>query len=144
MQLSLLMNYLVKYIAVPFIYLTFLLSKVHAGQAENLSSTEQSDKCLFPTKYYQKEHDNSDLNSLFDGCSKLLTYIKQTSFDDISLVFANPTLSTPMSYFGHTFLLFRKKESLNFSKVFSFSAITPENIPSVSYTHLTLPTIYSV
>jgi len=123
------MNYLVKYIVVPFIYLTFLFSKVHAGQADNLSFPEQSDKCLSPTKYYQKQHDNSDLYSLFNGCSKLLTYIKQSSFDDLALVFANPTLSTPMSYFGHTFLVFRKKESLNFSKVFSFSAITPENMP---------------
>ncbi|MGJ8692482.1 MAG: DUF4105 domain-containing protein [Thalassotalea sp.] len=101
--------------------------------ANNLSSSKDvEDKCLYPAKYFKETFLEQGLAETFKDCPSLATFIKQSAFDEAVIVFANPTLSTPMSYFGHNFLIFRKSESLNFSKVYSYSAVIPDGIPFIS------------
>ena len=53
---------------------------------------------------------------------------KELHFEDIYIAFVQPSLISPMSYFGHTFMVFKKNNSWDFSKTFSFTAIIPEKI----------------
>lgn len=55
-------------------------------------------------------------------------YKKQLALEDIYIAFVKPSLVSPMSYFGHTFLIFKKHGSWEFSKTFSFSAVIPSSI----------------
>jgi hypothetical protein len=57
-------------------------------------------------------------------------YKKQLALDEIYIAFVQPSLISPMSYFGHTFLVFKKRGTWEFSKTFSFSAIIPNHISS--------------
>ena len=52
---------------------------------------------------------------------------KELHFEDIYIAFVQPSLISPMSYFGHTFMVFKKNNSWDFSKTFSFTAVIPEN-----------------
>ena len=53
---------------------------------------------------------------------------KELHFEDIYIAFVQPSLISPMSYFGHTFMVFKKNNSWDFSKTFSFTAVIPEKI----------------
>ena len=55
-------------------------------------------------------------------------YKEQLALEDIYIAFVQPFLITPMSYFGHTFLIFKKHGTWEFSKTFSFSAVIPDHI----------------
>jgi hypothetical protein len=57
-------------------------------------------------------------------------YKKRLALDEIYIAFVQPSLISPMSYFGHTFLVFKKHGTWEFSKTFSFSAIIPNHISS--------------
>ena len=53
---------------------------------------------------------------------------KELHLEDIYIAFVQPSLISPMSYFGHTFLVFKKDSSWDFSKTFSYTAIIPAEI----------------
>ena len=55
-------------------------------------------------------------------------YKEQLALEDIYIAFVQPSLVSPMSYFGHTFLIFKKHGTWEFSKTFSFSAVIPNQI----------------
>ena len=110
------MNYLVNF------FIFFFITNVYASEFSE-KNIHLDKKCNSPVQFYASLKKPNDLAVLFRECPKLNKYIIQSKFDSILLAFANPTLSTPMSYFGHNFLIFKKKESLSFSKVFSYSAI---------------------
>lgn len=115
------MNYLVK----AFIFLCATYTSLTNAHIKSVNLN--AEKCTSPLSYYLSNTEQSKLLDVFSDCPRLYRYLKQNDFDYMSIVFANPTLSTPMSYFGHTFIVFNNKNSLNFSKVYSYSAIVPEN-----------------
>lgn len=90
------------------------------------------DKCISPLKTFKKTKTDQDLNVFFQECEELSTYLTNITFNEIYLGFANPSISSPMSYFGHTFLLFKKNDFIDFSKTLSYSAKIPENISFIS------------
>jgi hypothetical protein len=55
-------------------------------------------------------------------------YKEQLALEDIYIAFVQPSLISPMSYFRHTFLIFKKHGTWEFSKTFSFSAVIPNHI----------------
>ena len=57
-------------------------------------------------------------------------YKKQLDLEDVYIAFVQPSLTSPMSYYGHTFLVFKKQGSWEFSKTFSFTAVIPNKISS--------------
>lgn len=63
-----------------------------------------------------------------DECALLVNMVNSMDIEDVYLAYVHPSLSTPMSYLGHNFLVLKKKGTWNFSKVFGFSAIIPQDI----------------
>lgn len=72
--------------------------------------------------------DVSKKASILTAKVSLEQYKKELNLEDIYIAFVQPSLISPMSYFGHTFLVFKKYNSWGFSKTFSFTAVIPENI----------------
>lgn len=55
-------------------------------------------------------------------------YKQEIALEDVYIAYVHPSFISPISYFGHNFLVFKKKGSWDFSKVFSFSAVIPAKI----------------
>lgn len=72
---------------------------------------------------------HSDIDDLIDGIS-FQQYKEAISLEDIYIAYVQPSFISPMSYFGHSFLVFKKKNSWDFSKTFLFSAVIPSDITS--------------
>ncbi|PLA75023.1 hypothetical protein CYQ88_03750 [Hydrogenovibrio sp. SC-1] len=76
----------------------------------------------------QKKHCSEQVSKFLVERKKINNFEKfkqQLNLEDIYITIVSPSLTSPMSYFGHSFLIFKKKESWDFSNVLSFSAIIP-------------------
>jgi hypothetical protein len=71
---------------------------------------------------------NIEFTSLSTNNLAFEQYKEQLALEDIYIAFVQPSLISPMSYFGHTFLVFKKHGTWEFSKTFSFSAVIPNRI----------------
>ena len=107
-------------------YSSFKYTKDFSGIYDAYRLYESIDKCLWPSKAFMLAH-MLGVNIEFDSCKKLSDYIKATSNTSIFIGYVSPNVRTPMSYFGHNFIVFSKDLS-PFSRTVSFSAIIPDNI----------------
>lgn len=104
----------------------FYLSNGHNIETEvNYLITEQSLElvCQFPARYSFL----SDLDLVNDPielnhCSELQQMLTGLLVDEVWLVVASPSVTTPMSYFGHIALVFKRPGDLYFSRAISFLA----------------------
>lgn len=83
---------------------------------------------LFSMSPIHAEATNTD--PLLKKNSSFEQYKEQLDLEDIYIAFVQPSLISPMSYFGHTFLVFKKHKTWEFSKTFSFSAVIPNHFSS--------------
>lgn len=91
-----------------------------------LNKMSEDNICKFPARYsYLANKYNLNIN--FDHCTKLQEFLRINSGDSISIVYASPFLSSPMSYFGHLFLKINKSDNTMFSKIIGYAANIPEN-----------------
>ena len=104
----------------------FYLSNGHNIETEvNYLITEQSLElvCQFPARYsflsdLDLVNDPIDLNH----CSELQHMLSDLLVDEVWLVVASPSVTSPMSYFGHIALAFKRPGDLYFSRAVSFLA----------------------
>jgi hypothetical protein len=84
--------------------------------------TEQY-KCRFPARMLYLERAGLLGEELdFSDCPKLKEFMSVMDSDSLELVLAGPSVASPMSYFGHIFLKFRKKDDEYFSRTLAFLA----------------------
>jgi|GEM_PF-5896570 len=80
--------------------------------------------CKYPTNFLSPDQSIAPL-AIFAGCKKLNSYLSRIDLSEVHLVFVEPSTRSPMSYFGHTFLVFGSLDD-PFSQVLSFSAVIPD------------------
>lgn len=89
------------------------------------------DKCKKPSKaFFLSNLLNMDID--FEDCKEVKKFLNQTQNNEILFAYVSPNVRSPMSYFGHEFIVFNNYYS-PFSRVISYSAIIPDGI---SYTNL--------
>ncbi|MFC1589506.1 DUF4105 domain-containing protein [Pseudomonadota bacterium] len=84
------------------------------------------DKCIFPSKAYLLSN-LLGIDIDFSSCQKLSKYLEQTINSSILFGYVDPNVKSPMSYFGHGFIVFSNNLS-PFSRTISYSAIIPNEI----------------
>lgn len=67
-------------------------------------------------------------------CDDLNSSVSDPQPTSVSLVFAASFMGAPMSYFGHTFLLFHGSNTM-FSKTLSFMAEIPDKVSAMGYAY---------
>lgn len=67
-------------------------------------------------------------------CDDLNGSVSDPPLTSVSLVFAASFMGAPMSYFGHTFLLFHGSNTM-FSKTLSFMAEIPDEVSAMGYAY---------
>lgn len=82
--------------------------------------------CRFPGRY-AFVRDFVDPSISFSHCSELQDFLSAVNGDRMSIVFASPYSGSPMSYFGHTFLLLHRPAQPQFSAAIGFAADIPDN-----------------
>jgi hypothetical protein len=89
------------------------------------------DKCKKPSKaFFLSNLLHVDID--FEDCKEVKHFLNQTQNNEILFAYVSPSVRSPMSYFGHEFIVFNNDYS-PFSRVISYSAIIPDDI---SYTNL--------
>ena len=83
----------------------------------------------FPARYLFIAQ-NLDLSIPFDQAPHLMEYLRKLNPSSISVLYASAYMGSPMSYFGHTVIQFKKANNPYFSQIFGFAAELPEGISS--------------
>ena len=79
--------------------------------------------CQFPARYsFLADLDLLDDPIDLSQCSELQQMLSDLLVDEVWLVVASPSVTSPMSYFGHIALVFKKPDDLYFSRAISFLA----------------------
>ena len=78
--------------------------------------------CQLPPGYPQPLQNESLKNISARQCGQLIVFLEAMRSDHIALLIASPSADTPMSYFGHTALVFLREDDLYFSRSVSFLA----------------------
>lgn len=87
--------------------------------------------CLFPARAKLL---SSALQISYTECPGLVEWKKKVSGDTLSLIYVSQYVSNPASAFGHTFLLFKKKNSpLNLNMIISNAANMPDDVSNFDY-----------
>ena len=121
--------------AVASFYLTEVPVDPKAEMQALLAGSVSELKCRFPARMYYLK-----LTGLFDQpldlseCPKLEAFMSVMTSDSVDLTFAGPSVSSPMSYFGHIFLTFRKNNDAYFSRTLTFLAPLDNNESMLSIT----------
>lgn len=97
------------------------LDILKACENQNLYLTKNEENILC-NELIPKSQNNSN------ACKQFIEYLSAFDVEDIYFAYVHPSLSTPMSYLGHNFIVFKKKGSWNFSKVYGYSAIIPDKV----------------
>ena len=84
------------------------------------------DKCQQPAKAFLLAKVLSVDIDLHD-CKKVQNFLDKTNNSSILLAYVNPSVRSPMSYFGHTFIVFNYDFS-PFDRTVSFSSFIPKDI----------------
>lgn len=85
--------------------------------------------CRFPARMLRLKRSGLLEQPLdFAACEQLQEFMSVMAADSLELIFAGPSVASPMSYFGHLFLKFKKKDNPYFSRTITFLApIEAEN-----------------
>lgn len=103
----------------PTDYQEELAATIRAGSHSNI--------CLYPARY-SFVRDFIDPSISFAHCSELNEFLSAADGDNLSIVFASPYSGSPMSYFGHTFLLIENAQRPMFSAAIGFAAEIPDQM----------------
>lgn len=80
-------------------------------------------ECRFPARYSYMASMGFIKGPLdISHCHTILAKLEDLFVDEVWLVVASPSVKTPMSYFGHVALVFRRDNDLYFSRAVSFLA----------------------
>ena len=79
--------------------------------------------CRFPARMLYLQREELLKQQLdFTDCDQLQEFMSVMSSDSFELIFAGPSVASPMSYFGHLFLNFKKDDNPYFSRTITFLA----------------------
>jgi hypothetical protein len=90
-----------------------------------LLDQKQNTVCKYPARsYFIAKKENIEIN--LKNCKDLQGYLYESSSSSLSYVYVSSYLGAPISFFGHSFLKFNKKNNPFFSHTIGFTAEVPE------------------